>query len=89
MELDNKEELIVIDGILENDDNQLSEKLRKLTGSNPRNLDYLNRRAQLGVDEGNCTHFISRKKRFCSHRAVAGSLHGKCSLHSEEGCNVK
>eukprot|EP01034_Spumella_vulgaris_P022684 gene22684-28832_t len=35
------------------DDNQLSEKLRKLTGSNPRNLDYLNRRALLGVDEGN------------------------------------
>lgn len=62
------------------------EKLGKLKSAtvNPSIIEHLNRRIELGVEEGNCTHFIRRKQRFCSRRAVAGSISGTCSEHSEE-----
>lgn len=62
------------------------EKLGKLKSAtvNPSIIEHLNRRIELGVEEGNCTHFIRRKQRYCSRRAIAGSVNGTCSEHSEE-----
>jgi hypothetical protein len=33
--------------------------------SNPNTVQYLNRRLELGVDEGQCQYFIRRKNRYC------------------------
>ncbi len=52
---------------------------------NPLAIDYLTRRLELGVDEGICGYFIQRKKRFCSHKASAGSNQQYCWEHSAAG----
>jgi tRNA (guanine-N7-)-methyltransferase len=66
---------------ISNFDNAL--KCAKENTNNPRTLQHIERRAELGVVEGNCTYFIRRKQRFCSHRAAAGSIDGRCSEHTE------
>jgi tRNA (guanine-N7-)-methyltransferase len=55
---------------------------KKIKIANPLSLDYLQRRADGGIDEQNCNYYIKRRQRLCSHRSASGSIY--CTEHSKE-----